>query len=150
MTATINNTDEARIRAVLDDQLRAVAERDPERAVAVYSADVVLYNLAPPLAHYGADARDAVAVRAWMATFDGPIRSEVRELKVTVHGDIAFCHGLRSMTATPAGSTESFTMWFRTTTCLRRIDGEWKITHEHESTPFYMDGSFLAATDLLP
>ncbi|MGH3952300.1 MAG: hypothetical protein ACRDSE_24830 [Pseudonocardiaceae bacterium] len=30
-----------------------------------------------------------------------------------------------------------------------RRDGEtWLITHEHASTPFYMDGSFLAATDL--
>ena len=33
---------------------------------------------------------------------------------------------------------------------LRRIDGAWRITHRHDSTPFYMDGSYRAATDLEP
>jgi hypothetical protein len=32
----------------------------------------------------------------------------------------------------------------------QRIDDRWRITHEHNSTPFYMDGSYRAATDLVP
>jgi hypothetical protein len=28
--------------------------------------------------------------------------------------------------------------------------GEWKIEHEHESEPFYLDGGFKAAIDLTP
>jgi ketosteroid isomerase-like protein len=40
--------------------------------------------------------------------------------------------------------------WQRITICLRRIDGIWKIVHEHTSVPFYMDGSYRAATDLKP
>jgi ketosteroid isomerase-like protein len=36
------------------------------------------------------------------------------------------------------------------TLCFRKIDGEWRITHEHESVPFYMDGSVRAAVDLEP
>jgi ketosteroid isomerase-like protein len=31
--------------------------------------------------------------------------------------------------------------WTRSTLGLRKIDGAWKITHEHNSAPFYMDGS---------
>jgi ketosteroid isomerase-like protein len=38
----------------------------------------------------------------------------------------------------------------RGTVGLRRIDGRWKITHEHASVPFYMDGSYKAAVDLQP
>lgn len=53
-------------------------------------------------------------------------------------------------TATPVGAAESFTLWFRSTVGLRRLDGVWRITHEHGSTPFYMDGSFAAAVDLEP
>jgi PhnB protein len=41
-------------------------------------------------------------------------------------------------------------LWFRGTLVLRRTDGGWKIVHEHESVPFYMDGSFGAAIDLAP
>jgi SnoaL-like domain len=38
----------------------------------------------------------------------------------------------------------------RQTLSFRKIDGEWKIAHEHASVPFYMDGSFRAAIDLKP
>src|ERR1700733_13880933 len=40
--------------------------------------------------------------------------------------------------------------WFRPTVGLRGTAAGWQITHEHDSTPFYMDGSGLAATDLKP
>jgi SnoaL-like domain len=40
--------------------------------------------------------------------------------------------------------------WFRQTLCFRKINGAWTIVHEHESVPFYMDGSFRAAIDLKP
>jgi hypothetical protein len=32
----------------------------------------------------------------------------------------------------------------------RKIDGSWRIVHEHNSTPFYLDGSLRAALDLRP
>jgi ketosteroid isomerase-like protein len=41
-------------------------------------------------------------------------------------------------------------LWFRQTFGFQRITGEWKIAREHESVPFYMDGSFKAAIDLTP
>jgi ketosteroid isomerase-like protein len=45
---------------------------------------------------------------------------------------------------------ESFSLWYRVTLGLRKIDGRWLVTHEHESVPFEMDGSFRASVDLLP
>jgi SnoaL-like protein len=39
-------------------------------------------------------------------------------------------------------------LWFRLAVCFRKTDGRWAIVHEHESVPFYMDGSFKAAVDL--
>jgi len=38
-------------------------------------------------------------------------------------------------------------IWFPHTLGFRKISGEWKTTHEHESVPFYTDGSFKAAVD---
>ena len=32
----------------------------------------------------------------------------------------------------------------------RKIRGDWRIVHQHESVPFYMDGSYRAAVDLKP
>jgi PhnB protein len=47
----------------------------------------------------------------------------------------------------PKRSTD---VWVRATDCCRKIDDKWKIVHEHQSVPFYMDGSYRAAVDLKP
>jgi ketosteroid isomerase-like protein len=150
MTTTAPTTDEAQIRTLIDEQVAAMRGGDADWLVARYTPDPVTYDLAPPLRHTGADVRDPRGLRAWFATFDGPVDYEVRDLAVTVGGDVAFCHSLNRLSATPRGMTEPFDLWFRSTVCLRKQDGSWRVAHEHTSTPFYMDGSFLAATDLLP
>jgi PhnB protein len=38
----------------------------------------------------------------------------------------------------------------RATVGCRKIADRWKVTHEHSSVPFYMDGSYKAAVDLRP
>ena len=45
---------------------------------------------------------------------------------------------------------ENQNYWTRFTVGLKKIDNAWKITHEHNSAPFYMDGSDRPALDLQP
>ena len=149
-TSTATATD-AEILAVLDERVAAHAARDAQRMIATCTDDAVRYTLAPPLQQGpGTPYGTLEGLQAWLATFDGPVLIDYRDPVVTADGDVAFVHTLTQMTATPAGSTDSFSFWFRSTYGLRRIDGTWRITHQHESTPFHMDGSFRAATDLLP
>ena len=151
MTTDITTGDETDIRALLAENTAAFAARDAERVLNIYADGAVRYTLAPPLVQ-GPDTAygDADGLRTWFATFDGPVEIFYRDAVVTASGDVAFTHALASMTATPVGAAESFTLWFRCTFGLRRIDGDWRIVHQHESTPFYMDGSFKAAIDLTP
>jgi ketosteroid isomerase-like protein len=141
-------TDEVLIRHLLDDRQTAMRERDAETLISRYTDDAVTFDLAPPLLTSG--PRDLAARQAWLAGFDGPIDFEITEIAVTVDGDIAFCHSLNRLGAVPRGTGYRFQLWFRATLGLRKIDDEWRITHEHNSTPFYMDGSFRAAVDLTP
>ena len=139
------------ILAVLDARIAAHAARDVDALFALSSDAPVMYTLAPPLQQapdspYG--TRDGV--RAWFGTFAGPVQLRHLDPVVTTDGDVAFVHALTSMTATPAGASEPFTLWYRSTLGLRRIDGRWLIVHAHDSTPFHMDGSFRAAVDLQP
>ncbi|PZS33869.1 MAG: DUF4440 domain-containing protein [Pseudonocardiales bacterium] len=150
MTGTVQSQGEAQVRQLLEAKQAAMRTRDAQAVVARYASDAVTYDLAPPLAKVGAEARDASALRNWFSGFSGDIGNELRDLTVDVSGNRAYCHGLSRLTATPLGAPASFTMWFRTTVCLHRVDGSWLITHEHSSTPFYMDGSFKAAVDLQP
>jgi uncharacterized protein (TIGR02246 family) len=140
----------AEIRQLMAEREAAMRAGDADRLVARYALEIVKFNLAPPLRHAGLEAHDADLVRAWLAGFAGPVDYEIRDLAVVAGEDIAYCHSLNRLSATPRGSEQGFTLWFRATVCLRKIDGAWWITHEHSSTPFYMDGSFRAALDLEP
>jgi len=139
------------VHAVLDEFAAAHAAHDTDGLFALYSDDIVSYSLAPPLQqgrHTAYGTRDGI--RAWFAGFDGPVQITHNDPVVHQDGDLAFAHTLTQMTATRAGQDESFSIWYRSTFGLRRIDGSWRITHRHDSTPFYMDGSYRAATDLEP
>jgi uncharacterized protein (TIGR02246 family) len=150
MTITTTESEQA-VLAVLDELAAAHAERDPERAFALHTPDAVEYSLAPPL-QQGPDTTYGTVegMRAWFETFDGPVQIAHRDPVATVDGDVAFLHTLTQMTASPAGGSQPFSFWFRSTYGLRRIDGTWRIAHRHDSTPFYMDGSFRSAVDLQP
>ncbi|NIH80532.1 YybH family protein [Amycolatopsis viridis] len=148
MTSTIDEQDE--IRAVIEEQAAAMRAGDADAVVARYAPDIVAFTLAPPLAHGPDELRDPATLRGWFAGFTGPVGYEVRDPRITVRGDLAFCASLNRMSAVPAGAAGPFTLWFRSTVCLRREGGRWLIAHQHQSTPFHMDGSFAAALDLEP
>jgi ketosteroid isomerase-like protein len=142
---------EDEVLAVLKAVRSAHAARDANAIIALYDGSAVRYTLAPPLQQEsGTEYGDAEGLRKWLATFDGPVQLEHRDPQVTASGDLALVHALTRMTATPAGAPESFSFWYRSTFGLRRIDSEWRIVHQHDSTPFHMDGSFRAAVELEP
>lgn len=53
-----------------------------------------------------------------------------RELQVEAGNDVAFASCLISCDGTSAGHVD-----LRLTVGLRKIDGEWTVTHEHHSVP---------------
>jgi uncharacterized protein (TIGR02246 family) len=142
MSAT---TDRAEIDALFQQLAKAHADRDADAIVAAYAPDAVIYELAPPLGRRGIK-RDSVA--AWLAGWDGPIQIEWRDVDLTVSGEVAFASSLSRMRGRIAGQDQN--LWYRSTICLRKMNGRWRIVHDHASVPFYMDGSYRAAVDLKP
>lgn len=143
------NADEQQIREVIDSQTAALSSKDVKGAIEGYAKGNVMYTMAPPLRPPQRDEKEATgAVQEWFDTWDGPLRYETDDLQVTVSGDLAFSTGLFRMIGTQQG--KNVDIWYRRTLVFQRIDGEWKIVHDHQSVPFYMDGSFRAAVDLKP
>ncbi|MBG0562641.1 YybH family protein [Actinoplanes aureus] len=137
------------IQEVVERKAALLETGDAKAILSHYADTFVEYNLAPPLRQPG-DGRDPAPLEAWLAGFEAPPRREVTQLEITADGDVAFATSIDCLTATPRGSAESFSLWFRVTLGLRRIDGRWLVTHEHESVPFEMDGSFRASVTLQP
>jgi ketosteroid isomerase-like protein len=149
-TGTNATRTEEALRQLMDDQASAMQSRDADYLVSRYAVDAVTFDLAPPLQNVGASVHDAEAQRAWFAGFDGAIDYEIRDLAVIGGDEFAVCRSLNRLAATPKGTAHRFELWFRATVCWRRSKDGWQIVHEHNSTPFYMDGSLRAAVDLTP
>jgi uncharacterized protein (TIGR02246 family) len=141
--------DETAIRTLIQDRTTAMRTGDAETICSSYAPDAVVFSLAPPLVQPPNGTRDIAQLQAWFAEKGGSVWAEVRDLRVTVDGNLALCTSLDSMGA-PPDSPQPFTLWYRSTLGLRRTDRQWRIVHEHTSTPFHMDGSLRAATDLQP
>jgi ketosteroid isomerase-like protein len=149
MTAPTATTAREQIRNLLDDRAAAITARDARRAVALCAPELVSFGLAPPLRYAGEEAVDPEGLESWFRTWAGPIGYDIGEPVIEAGDDVAFSHGLTHMTGTKTDGAP-VDLWFRSTVGLRRTAAGWLITHEHDSTPFYMDGSERAATDLRP
>jgi PhnB protein len=118
--------------------------KDADGVMSHYAADRVTFDLARPLISSGADAN---GLQAWFSTWQGLIGYEIRNLNITAGADTVFCHSLNRLSGTTTDG-EKEDVWFRQTLCLRKIRADWRIAHQHESVPFYMDDSYRAAVDL--
>jgi uncharacterized protein (TIGR02246 family) len=149
MIANQTTTAEVEIRELLDSWIEAHRTRDIDAILDAYYEDGTWYSQAPPLRYSSGTPEHREFLEGWFPGFQGPVQITVRDLEIHASGDLAYCHGLAQMSATTADG-QSFAFWYRITLGLSKENGNWKIAHEHESVPFHMDGSFLAATDLQP
>jgi ketosteroid isomerase-like protein len=143
------NPAEVEIRALIEDLAEGIRAKNVNQVMSHYAAERVQFLLAPPLQYSGANAVKDEDLEEWFSSSNGPIGYEIRDLQVATDNQIAFCHALNRMSGTKVDG-EKTALWLRWTVCFRKIGGKWQITHEHESVPFYMDGSDKAALDLKP
>jgi uncharacterized protein (TIGR02246 family) len=138
---------EAEIRALIEAQTRAIRGKDLDGSVATYAPDVVLFDVVNPLRSFGSDALKQ-RLAQWFAAFEGPIGYELRDLTITAGDDVAFSHSLNRVSATTTDGRR-LDMWWRATVGYRKVDGVWRVTHQHASVPFDA-ASGQASLDLRP
>jgi ketosteroid isomerase-like protein len=143
---TNRTQDEAEIRRILEDWGKALHAKDAEALLAHSAPDLLSFDLAPPLATRGPDL---AGTKAWLATWEGPIEHEVRDLHIDVSDGLAVSTSLNRMRGTKTDG-ERVDLWVRATIGYRKFEGRWMVVHEHVSVPFYMHGSQRAALDLKP
>jgi len=149
MSAGHSHIDEQQIRALLESRLAALRAKDAGTFTATFDPSIVKFDLAPPLRETGSSVLDPAGLQWWLSTWDGEITVELAQLSITVCGDVAFCHCLEHIQGTRSDGVDQ-NMWTRSTIGLKKTNDAWKITHEHNSVPVYMDGSDRAALDLQP
>ncbi|MEH2168273.1 MAG: nuclear transport factor 2 family protein [Nostoc sp.] len=128
------SNDEAQIRTIIEERIKAVHDKDINALLSNHAPDILSFDIINPLQYIGADTVKERAQK-WVSSFQGSIGYQIRDLNITTGETVAFCHYLYcvSGTLTDGGKVE---MWVRATVCLREINGKWMIVHEHQSVPF--------------
>src|SRR5688572_25670290 len=121
----MSNTAETEVRQLIENWAQAISNGDRDEILARHADDLLMFDF--PAVVRGLKAYE----RTWDFFFDkpkGPISFVPRDLEVTAGEDVAFASCLIRCEGTSGGLVE-----LRLTTGLRRIDGQWTITHEHHS-----------------
>jgi ketosteroid isomerase-like protein len=137
---------ESDVRSLINRWQKAIIAADLDRIMACYAPDILSFDVILQLQFKGADAYR----KHWQACMEmcqGDMIFEIHDLNVSVGDDVAFGHYLTRCGSVSDGQEK--VSWMRATTCCRRIDGQWKIVHEHFSVPFDPQSS-KAMFDLKP
>jgi ketosteroid isomerase-like protein len=125
--------DEADIRRRIGDLVEAVRALDLEGVKSIYAPDLLSFDIEPPLQHVGAEAK----WKNWAGVFAAyrrPLGYELRDLAITVGGDVAFARSLNRISGMLQNGSRN-DHWVRWTACFRKFGDEWLIVHDHISVP---------------
>jgi ketosteroid isomerase-like protein len=124
-------SDEAQIRAFIDDWAKALRAKDLDGIMSHYASDIVCFDVAPPLQCIGAAALRK-NLQDWFATFKGPIGYEIADLDITAGDHAAFARSLNRLSGIRSDG-ERTDVWLRMTLCWHKTQGKWMIVHERAS-----------------
>lgn len=128
-------SNERQIRALIESWAAAVRRHDYPGILAHHEQDIVMFDVPPPLQSRGIDEYR----KTWDLFFRyyEPAQAfDIEELAITAGDDVAFAFAImRCGSGTPSGPPEEGGFLFRLTIGLRKVDGDWRIAHEHHSVP---------------
>lgn len=126
---------ERKIKMLIEAWADAVRRHDLPGILAHHAQDIVMFDVPPPLQSRGLD--DYKKTWDLFFRYHEPSQAfDVEELTITAGEDVAFAVAImRCGSGTVSGPPEPGGFPFRLTIGLRRIEGDWRIVHEHHSVP---------------
>jgi ketosteroid isomerase-like protein len=123
------------ITALMEAWADAVRRHDLPAILAHHETDMLMFDLPPPLQCKGIDAYE----QTWDLFFryhKPGAAFDIREFTVTACQDVAFATAIMFCgTDSSSNPADKDGFLFRLTVGLRKINGGWRITHEHHSAP---------------
>jgi uncharacterized protein (TIGR02246 family) len=128
-----HTSDELAICTLVEDWAQAVRTRNFHGILAHHSPDILMFDVPPPFRSQGIEAFKKTWDTFFLWSKDAGV-FDIREMDVTAGDDVAFVAALMRCAGTELNG-ERADLDFRLTIGLRKIDGQWIVTHEHHSIP---------------
>jgi uncharacterized protein (TIGR02246 family) len=127
------STDQAQILALIERWAEAVRRQDRAAIAADHDADMLMFDVPPPFLSRGMDAYMATW-ELFLSSSEKPVTFDFHDIEITAGADTAFATATGNCVNIGAkGDREP--LIFRLTMGLRKIEGRWRVMHEHHSLP---------------
>lgn len=132
------NTAETQVRAVLEDWAKATRQNCKDEILKNHIPDLVIFDVLSPMKYESAESYRR-SWDEWQPETQSEGQFDLENLSVTASNDLAFAHCfIRCGGTMPDG--HKFQDLVRATFCLKKIDGAWKVLHQHLSKPIQQSG----------
>jgi uncharacterized protein (TIGR02246 family) len=127
------SNDEAEIRKLIEQWAKAVREENRAAIPADHDPGILMFDVPPPFLSRG--LVDYMATwEKFFSSVEKPVAFAFHDVQVTCGQDVAFATAVgRCVNIDTNGKREP--LEFRLTMGLRKIDGRWRVMHEHHSLP---------------
>ena len=125
--------DETEILALIERWAHAVRNEDRATIREAHDADMLMFDVPPPFLSRGLDGYMATW-ETFFSTAEKPVAFHFHDIEITAGEDVAFATAVGNCVYfDPKGHRQP--LQFRLTMGLRKIDGRWRVMHEHHSVP---------------
>jgi len=127
------SNDELEIRKLIEQWAKAVREENRTAIRADHDASILMFDVPPPFLSRGLDDY-MLTWEKFFSSSEKPVAFAFHDVQVTCGQDVAFATAVgRCVNIDTSGKREP--LEFRLTMGLRKIDGRWRVMHEHHSLP---------------
>lgn len=121
----------AEVTALIESWDQALRARDLDGLIARYADDVRVFDVGAQLQDRAAYHEQWQACLPW---FGDRAWIERRGMQLFAGPELAFLQGFIRVGGERSPAPED-TPWIRVTVCYRKVDGAWRVEHEHASMP---------------
>lgn len=131
---------EYELRQKIEAYWKAVRAGDLDTITTFYADSIIAYDMMPPLKFDNLKRyKEAAWKQCFTDAFRFPIVYDYKEDSFQVFGDSALMYGEVHMIGTFKEGGDKTESRLRNTTFFQKVDGDWKIIHEHNSVPLDMN-----------
>lgn len=122
------NSTHEQIRAVIDNWAKAIRDANLQEILKNHTENILMFDVPVPMQSRGLEEYKKTWELFFQYSSGGEGSFELEELEITASERVAFCSALIRLAK--GRSPEC-----RLTIGLKKIDGQWMISHEHHSAP---------------
>lgn len=130
----MNGVDSA-VRSLLDGYKAAVFAQDADAFVALYDAELQVFDMWGQWSHRGLAAWRTMAAEWFGSLGTERVVVDFSDVHTIESPELAVAHAFVTYTAIDAGGAKLRSLDNRMTLALKPQGGAWKIVHEHSSSP---------------